>query len=705
MTRPSTPTPPRPSVGRIVVVFAVSLVALLAMSWLLADLSIDGWSAAVGAVVVIAVVNGTVWPFIARFATRLIVWTLGLLGLVANGVILLIGAQLVDGFEVDGLGTAVIASLGMTAVAAATGNLLAIDDDVVWRRNVVRRMVDRLEPPEPTEIPGVLFLQIDGLSEAVFRRALGEGFMPTVARWVRSGTHQIIGWECDLSSQTGASQAGILHGDNSDMPAFRWYDKEAGRVMTSNRPRDAAEIERRQSDGNGLLADGGVSRSNVFSGDSPDSLLTFSTVTDRSRSSKHALSYFLADPNAIARLLVLSGAEVARELAAAWRSRRRDIQPRQKRSGVYPLVRAGATVMLRDLTVYTLLSDIYRGVPAAYADLVGYDEVAHHSGISAPDALETLWRLDQQFARLERAMAEAPRPYHVVVLSDHGQTQGSTFLQRYNLTLADLVDSLLDRSQQVDGPEQSSEGWGNLNALLSDTIQDDSRVGHLVASLVRRRTVDGEVVLGPGYASAADRREAHDAVVLASGNLGLISFPGIEGRASFEALTGRYPGLVLGLATHPGIGLVLVRSEVLGPLVIGNHGVHYLDDGRVEGIDPLAPFGPNAADHLRRTDSFHNCPDLLVNSFYDPEMDEGAAFEELIGFHGGLGGKQTEPFVLFPSGLPVDPDPLVGAESVHTLFKGWLTAARAGALPAPWGIAERSDAPPPLPPVSPDSDR
>ena len=97
---------------------------------------------------------------------------------------------------------------------------------------------------------------------------------------------------------------------------------------------------------------------------------------------------------------------------------------------------------------------------------------------------------------------------------------------------------------------------------------------------------------------------------------------------------------------------------------------------RVEGNDPLAPFGPNAADHLRRTSSFTNCPDLLVNSFYDPLTDEGAAFEELIGFHGGLGGKQGHPFVLAPSNLAQPSEPLVGARSIHELFKGWLTDAQ-----------------------------
>ena len=107
-------------------------------------------------------------------------------------------------------------------------------------------------------------------------------------------------------------------------------------------------------------------------------------------------------------------------------------------------------------------------------------------------------------------------------------------------------------------------------------------------------------------------------------------------------------------------------------MVIGPRGTHHLDDGRVEGEDPLAPFGPNAADHVRRTDAFPHCPDILLNSTWWEESGEVAAFEELVGSHGGMGGGQSFPFVLFPSELPWPDDLVVGAESVHRIFRGWL---------------------------------
>ena len=242
----------------------------------------------------------------------------------------------------------------------------------------------------------------------------------------------------------------------------------------------------------------------------------------------------------------------------------------------------------------------------------------------------------------------------------------------------------------------TSEGWGNLNGALTEVVNDkDSRIGKLVGSLVRNHTVDGDVVLGPGFddevkARSDGRHDVADVVVLASGNLGLISFTKLEGRASFETLGTRYPGLLAGLAEHPGIGFILVHSErTRAARRSAARGIRYLVDDRVEGEDPLATFGPNCADHLRRTSSFVNAPDILVNSFYDPHADEGAAFEELIGFHGGLGGEQTHTLPAVSVGVPDARRPIVGAATVHHLFKGWLarrapwrTSLRRGTLPA-----------------------
>jgi hypothetical protein len=117
-----------------------------------------------------------------------------------------------------------------------------------------------------------------------------------------------------------------------------------------------------------------------------------------------------------------------------------------------------------------------------------------------------------------------------------------------------------------------------------------------------------------------------------------------------------------------------VRSAQHGALVLGAAGVHRLEDGHVDGPDPLAAFSPTAARHLARTDTFSNVADIMIGSFYDPTLEEGCAFEELISFHGGLGGPQTRPFILSPPRLPLPAERIVGAAAVHELLWAWRRA-------------------------------
>jgi putative membrane protein len=160
-------------------------------------------------------------------------------------------------------------------------------------------------------------------------------------------------------------------------------------------------------------------------------------------------------------------------------------------------------------------------------------------------------------------------------------------------------------------------------------------------------------------------------VVLGSGNLGLVYLMAERRRLTREEIDARHPRLLPALQEHPHIGWLLVRSERDGPLALGPRGTHFLKDGRVEGEDPLAHFSPNAPAHLLRTDGFEHVADIMVGSFYDPALDEGCAFEELISFHGGIGGEQTRPFLLHPATLPQPDEPIVGAAAVHRVLTTW----------------------------------
>ena len=136
---------------------------------------------------------------------------------------------------------------------------------------------------------------------------------------------------------------------------------------------------------------------------------------------------------------------------------------------------------------------------------------------------------------------------------------------------------------------------------------------------------------------------------------------------NYEEIVMLFPELIPGLVKHPGVGFILVNS-INGGMVIGKDGIYYLNEDKIIGEHPLENFGKNAAKHIKRQNSFDNMPDILVNSFYDAEKDEVCAFEELIGSHGGLGGNQSKPFILYPSKWQ-DPGELIGSQSVYSFLK------------------------------------
>jgi uncharacterized membrane protein YvlD (DUF360 family) len=650
--------PAKPKIGllRLLVAWALLTAAVYAAAGILPGVELEQTGSGVIVALCLALLNAVVPPLFAALRLPFMVAIGFLLVLAVDALLLLVIADAIpEWLRVDGFGDALAAALIIAAVGTALQVIAGTNDDDEYNLRVTRRVARRLGATERTDVPGILYLEIDGLALPVLRRAMRDGNAPTMARWIADNGYRLLEWETDLSSQTGASQAGILLGSNEDIPAFRWVEKETATMMTCSNAANCAEIERRHA-GNGLLLDGGASRGNLLSGEADEAILTVSRLDEEKRANP-GYRAFLANGFNVTRLLVLFIWEVLLEVTAALRQKRRDVRPRGHRGGIYPLLRGAMCVFVRDLIVYSVLTDMMRGRPAVYATFASYDEVAHHSGLERADTAEALRKLDQQFHRIERARRFAPRPYEIVVLSDHGQTQGATFKQRHGYGLDELVERSLSRGQV---------------AAYSGGDEQEAVVGHAV----------GEATGTQGSKPAKNDVSGRDVVVLGSGNLGLIYLMEADRRLTLEEIEERHPKLIGALREHPHIGWLLVRSTERGALALGPRGERELETGRVEGEDPLAPFSPTAATHLLRTDGFAHVADIMVGSFYDPELDEGCAFEELISFHGGIGGLQTRPFLLYPPSLARPEAPVIGAAAVHAILAGWRRDLRAPS-PAP----------------------
>jgi len=688
--------PPRPGRGllRLVVVWLGLSGAVLLLPRVLPAYRLGSWPDALAVGAALGVVNAVVWPVLVRMVLGFTVLTLGLGAFLLYGLVVLLALHQLPGVTVTGDAAAGLAAIALGGVAAGLTGLLDIDDDEFFQRRAARRA--RRRRGAPSAVPGVVFVQIDGLGHDVLRRAVRDGDAPTLAAWLAGGSHRLVAWETDWSSQTSASQCALLHGSNEDIPAFRWYEKVSGRLMVSNRRGDAAEIERRHSDGRGLLHADGTSRGNLFTGDAAAAVMTMSVAGRRRGRVGTGYYGYLANPSNASRTLFATIAEVGRELAAAAAQRRRGVRPRVPRGGWYPALRAFTTVVSRDVVVSAVLDDMMAGRSVVYANLLGYDEVAHHSGIERYDTLAVLRGIDRQLGRLARAAALAPRPYRLVVLSDHGQTQGEPFADKYGHSLEDLVRGARGPGTRRRRPGSRSDlgdAW-QVSAGLADAAAGRGPVAAMarqccMLALPGDALPDGDAPLllrrEADRAATEEAAAAGGVLVLASGSMGMVYFTDRPGRLTREEVDGLRPGLVDALAGHPGIGFVLVRTAADGPVVFGPAGHHALLTGEVVGEDPLAPYGPLARQRVLRADGFAHTADIVVNAAYESETDEVSAFERLVGSHGGMGGAQSRPFLLFPADLAPPPDHLLGAEMVHALLRRWLADLGHDAFARPRG--------------------
>lgn len=643
--------PPRTNFKRSLIVFIGNVFGIYLISYFGLGVSVSYFDDIIFFVLFTSIVNAILWPILTRILMPFLVLTFGLGTLVLNGLILEFFAPLFD-INVDGLAV-ILAPLAMALVTTVLSSLITIEDDGSYYRAVFND-AQKKRKGDVKPYPGLIIVEIDGLAYDVLKEAIDKNLMPTVKSMIEN-THILRKWETDLSSQTGASQAGILHGNNENITAFRWIEKENNnQMMQCSGVSKVKELEERISDGNGLLVDNGASRSNLFSGDTDNVIFTFSKILNIRKLYNKAWFSVFSNPSNFARIISLVISEIILEIISQIKHEIKDIQPRIKRGIAYIPTRAATNVFMREINTSTLIGDMLIGdIDVAYSTYLGYDEIAHHSGVRDNDAWNALKGMDKQINRLIKADKYTPRNYQFVIQSDHGQTNGATFKQRYGESFEDFVKSLLPKDMKMFAKMSSNEDHYT-EAFFSkknDDLIDEEEIEELG---------DSEVI------------------VLASGNLAMIYLTQWNYRLTYEEINELFPKLIPGIINNEYIGFILVKSSEKGDLAIGKKGTYYLDTGEIEGENPLEGFGKNIVRHLKRNSSFKYTPDILVNSFYDNLNDEVCAFEELVGSHGGAGGSQSEPFILYPKDWNVSDEDIIGAEEIYKILKSNLNNLKNG---------------------------
>jgi len=661
-----------PKIGQALFIWAAETLALVFLARTIPGLDPAGGGSwprefLIVPALALGLANAVVRPLLIAATIPMGVLGFGTIAAGLNGILLLVMDSM--GFlDISGLPALFLSAVALAVINTVLTTILSIDEEDRFYRKVIRKLASS-SSDRMSNSPGLLIVEIDGLAYVHLQEARAKQRMPALESLLRDGDNSLTAWDCGIPSQTSSSQAGIMYGNNFDIPAFRWFERERGRLVVSGNAKDAKEIEERVSQGHGLLT-GGSSVNNLLSGDAQRVALTLSEIgrkgMERGTMSGEVLKFFF-DPYCLTRALILVSWEMLVQVVQSIWATVRKGRGFQGHGTFYPLQRALSTVLLRDLSTFLVVRDLMRGSPAIYVSYVGYDVIAHHHGPQETIAFGVLSAIDRQIGRLiEVARRRAPRPYHVVLLSDHGQSPGQSFLAKHGVTLTSLVQGL------ISGPQVGEVRTVHpryLEALLREMERSEEMptLGRARRRALRRGRLYLEKRLEQEIPGMADLPESR-VEVCCSGNLAHIYLPGKSAPFFLEEINELYPDLIPGLLNHPGIGFLMVRSAGKGLLVLGLAGLRKLESGEVDGEDPLLalPKPMTAADQLHRLGKFPHAGDIVVNSTF--HGGRVTSFEEQVGSHGGMGGPQNYPFLILPKSTTVPCPQIFSSEQLYPIL-------------------------------------
>jgi hypothetical protein len=521
-----------------------------------------------------------------------------------------------------------------------------------------------------------VIIEIDGLAYDYLRQALQAGYMPYLFRLISSRKLNLTRWRCGLPSTTPASQAGILYGNNWDIPGFRWYDKATGESIMCKLPSVVRAIQERIAAGRAGLLRGGSSYTNMFDGDARLSLFTLSAL-GRHRLFENVrglgfLVLFGLSPLRLMRVIGLSLwtwlVYVVKRTAAWVRS-----GPRKSKFTFWgPLLEISNNIIFREVTTFSVMIDIYRGMPAIYAAYTGYDEIAHHFGADSHEAFRALRGIDKQIRQIDRIrQLYTQHQYDLHILSDHGMTNSVPFLWAYGQTLEQFLAE--HTGQKVESSEGPGESEGQPEARVQFLLEEirglEARPHRpLPAQLLRatRERLEARL-LAEALDGEWDLSRRSDIAVRNSGSLSHVYFDVVARPMDLSEVALIYPGLLDALISHEGIGLVVGRDgeEVV---LAGRSGTLRISPTkpRLEGQDPLDGLSDPrwAAEQVARLARFPHAGDLILFGAWDGERV--TSFEEQVASHGGLGGPQDWPFFARPPAAAFGGRGIENSEEVYT---------------------------------------
>lgn len=539
---------------------------------------------------------------------------------------------------------------------------------------------------------GFVVLQIDALSHKDLCAALDAGFMPRLKALIDDGTYRLERWRCGMPSDTAAIQCAMWYGNKSQVPGFYWYDKRQRKPIICSWPMDMARVEAAcAGEREGLLRHGSV-YTGMASGGASRAVITTSALGRAKFPPKltglDIVLLLLLHPWRFGRAMWLTLAEVFAEVVEQAQARARGgyVAP----EGIFPLTRAFTHVLFRELSTLGVRLDIFRGVPAVYANFIGYDEIAHHLGPTSRYAYRALRALDRQIFDVYQAVdASLLRSYDLFIMSDHGMTPSLPFGHLYGQTLGQFMSA--HNTRHLSTTELEPRAQRDLSYIHQvEELSDE--VGPRTSSITRLtldRLARLAMLIGTGPLQAG-LSENSDSPILAvySSSLANVYFTREPDRLDISDIERIAPGLLASVVEHPGVGVVVGR-ESGKTVVLSSEGTVYLESANSEQLEPLRVYDhPDLiAAQLCDLAAVPNSGDLLVFGAYKDGVVIN--FEDHAGAHGGLGGVQAFPFMAMPSQVEFSVENVVDATELYDRFNECYWRREGTNHPRTAGVRER----------------
>lgn len=467
------------------------------------------------------------------------------------------------------------------------------------------RLLNVHESTVPTDEPGVIVIQIDGLGHDVLTQAMKRGAAPFLRSLLRKNGYTYGSYFCGVPSITTAIDAELIYGKSDEIPAYSWFHRKLGRFIRGDQAGQAKLLEETVlASVTHPLMENGSAIASAYSGRA-----TMTNISPESQAEKSQLRRFvrlrillvpLLNPFRFWHMIIVLAGSVMFMLARA-------IKNKSKALLWDDFLTLLIRLFLCDLAATIAVNDLWRKTPALFINLSLVDKVSHTNGIRHPIVFQSIRLMDLYCKRMYDSALAAKRSYHYIVLSDHGQSPGIPFENITNETLPQCITRGIG-----DRDPKAILTYGNDQALLKNKKNDviftlpSSSIAHLYFSRW------------------------------------------LPVQATHETIEKTFPNLIPTLLAHPGIGWIMIKNrDNTTTLLARDGGKAVFGHGKVVSVRETPIDDPEAKlllKALARLSQCENNGDLVL--FGGKHGNAWSSFEPYIGTHGSFTGEMVRPFLL-----------------------------------------------------------